>query len=264
MEGLVIGTLFGFGVLLVFDALIRPEAKPDIRTTLARIGPKGAGAAAGALVGLALTGWPVAAITGAILGSLLPQSLLNSRAEKEQLQKLEALAFVSARLRDTIRSGIGFQEALSHVADNAPSVIGRDLQRYVIDMRVSGPEAAGAAFVQRFHHYSAELFGSALSLSEKLGSRNTSEILDSLSEATSAHAATLREARSRQTRQRVSARIVGAAPLVLLIAIKRSNPGYLEPFDAFTGQLVLGMAFALIAAGYAAMARVARLERPAR
>lgn len=264
MEGLLTGTLLGLGVLLIFDAATRPGGKIDVKNILARIGPRGAGTVAGALVAFALTGWPVAALGGAILGSLVPQALIRSRTERERLQKLEALAFVSARLRDTIRSGIGLQEALAHVAGQAPSPIARDLQRLVVDMRVSGPEAAGVAFAQRFGHHSAELFGSALSLAERLGSRNTSETLDSLAEATAAHAATLREARSHQTRQRISARVVGAAPLLLLVAIKRSNPGYLEPFDAFGGQLVLAAAFALIAAGYAAMSRVARLEGPSR
>lgn len=264
MEGLLTGTLLGLGVLMIFDAATRPEGKIDARKVWARVGPKGAGAAAGAFVAFALTGWPVAALAGGVLGSLVPEALIRSRSERERLQRLEGLAFVSARLRDTIRTGIGLQEAVAHVASQAPSSIARDLQRLVVDMRVSGPEAACAAFAQRFRHHSAELFGSALSLAERLGSRNTSEILDSLSEATAAQAATLREARSRQTRQRISARVVGAAPLVLLIAIKRSNPGYLEPFDAFGGQLVLAAAFALIAAGYAAMSRVARLEGSSR
>lgn len=263
MEGLLTGTVLGLGVLLVYDWATRPAEEIDLKKIWARVGPKTAGALAGGLVGFALTGWPVAAVAGAVIGALAPEAIMRSRADKERVQGLEGLAFVSARLRDAIRSGIGLQDALAHVAGQAPSSIAPDIQRLVVDMRVSGPEAAGAAFSARLGHHSAELFASALSLAERLGSRNTSEVLDSLSEATAAQAATLREARSRQARQRSSARIVGAFPVLLLVLIQRANPGYLEPFETFGGQLVLLLAFALIAAGYLLMSRVARLERTA-
>lgn len=260
MAGLLIGTGLGLGVLLIFDALTRPDARIDLKKIWTRVGPRGAGAIAGGLVGFAVTGWPAAALACGVVGWIVPEVLVRSRAERQRLEQLEALAFVAARLRDTIRTGLGIQEALAHVANQAPSAIARELHRLVVEIRMSGPQAAAAAFAARLESHSAEMFASALSLADRLGSNNTSEVFDSLAEATAAQAATLREARSRQTRQRISARIVAAAPLLLLVAIKRSNPGYLEPFDGFGGQLVLIAAFALIAAGYAAMSRVAQLE----
>lgn len=260
MDGLLLGAILGLGVLLVFDALTRPTAKVDLGRVVARVGPKGAGAIVGGFAGFVLTGWPVVAVGAAVLGGLAPSLISRSRSEKERLKMLEALAGVSARLRDSIRSGIGLQDALAQAASRAPSVIAQDLNRLVIDMRVSGPGAAGESFAERIGHPSAQLLGSALSLSERLGARNTSELLDALEEAARAQVGTLREAHARQTRNRMSARVVAAMPLLLLLAIRHSNPAYLEPFNKPMGQVVLAAALGLIVIGYAAMLRAARVE----
>jgi Flp pilus assembly protein TadB len=111
---------------------------------------------------------------------------------------------------------------------------------------------------------SADLFASALGTAERLGSRNLSEVLDALAEATTAQAAAVREARARQTRNHVSARIVAAVPILLLLAIRQANPAYLAPFETPSGQAILAFAFALIWTGYVAMQRAARIEGPAR
>jgi Flp pilus assembly protein TadB len=83
-------------------------------------------------------------------------------------------------------------------------------------------------------------------------------VLDDLAAAIRAEAQTLREIRARQAQQRLSAGLVAAAPLVILVAIRQTNPAYLAPFDTPLGQGVLGLALLLISAGYVAMVRLAR------
>ncbi len=260
MEGLVLGTTLGFGFLLVFDGLTRPKNPPDLAGLLRRIGPRAAGSAGGGLVALILTGWPVAAAAGAVLGWLVPAAVMGARSRRDQLRKIEALAEVAARLRDAIRSGIGLQDALAQAARHAPAVLAADLQRLVVDLRVSGAGAAGASFARRIGDPAAELLGSALALAERLGAESTSEVLDSLAEAAAGRAATLREARVRQTRHRMTARLVAVFPLLLLLAIRQTNPDYLTPFNRLGGQVVLALALGMIAAGYALMVKAGRIE----
>jgi tight adherence protein B len=264
MTGILVGVTLGLGILLVFDGLTRPVNKPDLREVARKLGARGAGGLAGAVVGYATTGWMIAGVAGAILGTTLPNLIIKSRTERDRLQKLEALAFVSARLRDSIRSGIGLQDAIANIATQAPSILAPDLQRLAIDLRMSEPQSAGEDFARRFDHSVATLFGSAISLSDRLGAGNASEILDSLAEATAAQSSTLREVKARHTRQRLSARVVAAVPIILLIAIRHSNPGYLEPFNGLIGQLMLAFAFCMIGVGYAAMSRMGGLERYSR
>lgn len=259
MEALLVGVVFGFGILLVFDSLTRPDAKPDISRLIGRLGPQGAMAIAGGVLALVATGWPVAVLAGAFLGAALPRFLASSRKDQQRLRRMEAIAEVGARLRDSIRAGMGIQDALSHAAANSPDAISSDLRQLVAEARVSGLATAASTFAGRLGP-DAETLGAALSLGERLGARNTSDVLETLAEATAARAATLREARARQTRARMSARVVAAAPVVLLVAIRFTNPAYLAPFDTPGGQMMLAFALALIASGYSAMIRTARVD----
>ncbi len=68
-----------------------------------------------------------------------------------------------------------------------------------------------------------------------------------------AEAHTLREVRARQAQQRLTARIVAAAPLVIVLAVRRTNPAYLAPFSTPAGQGVLALAALLVAVGYTTM-----------
>ena len=260
MTALVVATVFGFGLLLVFDALVRPGIRIEPLRRFRQIGPAGLGGITGSLVALVTTGWPVAAIAGAFVGATVPRVMTGSRDERVRLAKREAIAEVAARLRDAIRSGIGLQDALAQAAGNAPASIRADLRRLSTEVGVSGLASAAASFSERVSDPAGELLASALAFADRMGSRNLSEVLDSLAEATAAQAATVREAKARQTRARMSARIVAAVPILLLLAIRRANPDYLAPFSTPGGQAVLGFALLLVWAGYQAMKRAARIE----
>lgn len=259
-ESLALGLFFGFGILLVYDGLVRPGASLDPRRWLRALGPRGAGAFGGAAAAFLFTGWVAAAVTGAVLGGAVPSLISRSRRSREQLSRIEAIADIAARIRDSMRSGMGTHDALAQAAANPPAAIASDLRRLVADVKVSDLRTAAQSFADRVGPQ-AELLASALMLGDEAGARSTSEILDALAEAAMSRASTLREARARQTRAKTSARVVAAAPVLLLLMIKQSNPGYLAPFDTAAGQLVLLLAFGLIAAGYAVMLRVARVDR---
>lgn len=260
MDAVLVSTIFGLGLLVVFDGLVRPGADRSLQNRLRSLGPRAASAGAGAAVAFLATGWPVAALAGGAVGWAVPGGLIRSRQERARLERREAIAEVSARLRDAIRSGIGIADALAQAAEHAPPAIAGDLRRLISDARVSGLSEAAGAFAERVHDPLAELLASALSTADRLGSRNLSEVLDALAEATMAQAAVVREAKARQTRNRISARIVAAVPLLLLLAIRQANPAYLTPFEEPSGQAVLAFAFGLIWTGYAAMVRAARIE----
>ncbi|MGH2703699.1 MAG: type II secretion system F family protein [Actinomycetota bacterium] len=263
MESIPFGVALGLGALLVFDALARPEGQLPVTGWVRRLGPRGAGAVAGAITGLTLFGWEVALVAGALVGGLAPSALLQLRAERRHVERMEAVAEVAFRIRGALQAGAGVYEALIQAAHGAPGVIASDLQRLVADAKVSGLTDAAARFAARAGDPASQLFASALGLADRLGSAHTSELLHSLRQSASARAATLREARARQTHHRMSANLVAAAPLLLLLAIKRQNPAFLEPFDTLAGQMVLALAFAFIAAGYWLMLRMARVERGA-
>ena len=209
---------------------------------------------------LVATGWPMAGIGGAVLGAFVPEMVARNREERLRIDRMEAVSEVASRIRDSLRSGIALQEAISIAATRPPAAIAQELRRLVADMRMEGIDAAVKSLPHRDQDFSSEILAAALSVSERFGARNTAEVLDALSEATTSRALTLREARARQTHNRVSARIVVATPILLLLIIQRTSPAYLEPFGTPVGQLVLAFAFALMGIGYWAMLRAARIQ----
>ena len=126
------------------------------------------------------------------------------------------------------------------------------------DAAAVGLPHALEGFARRLADPLADVLAATLALNHRLGGRNLSEVLDDLAAAIHAEAHTLREVRARQAQQRLSARLVAAAPLVILVAIRQTNPAYLAPFDTPTGQAILALALGLIVAGYGAMVRLAR------
>ena len=262
MDALVVSTIFGLGALLLFDALVRPEVRLHPFARVRHSGPAAAAAFGGGLVALVATSWPTAVIAAAIFGARLPRALHRMRKERYVLARREAIAEVCSRLRDSMHSGLGLSEALAHAANHAPEVIAADLKRLVSDVKIVGIADAAASFSERLDDPAADMFATALTIADRYGSRNLSEALDRLAESTAAHAATIREARARQTRARMSARIVAAIPLLLLLAIRRANPAYLAPYSRPAGQMILALAIVMVWAGYRAMRRAARIEEP--
>ena len=139
-----------------------------------------------------------------------------------------------------------------------PPALRPALGELAADAAAVGLPHALEGFARRLADPLADVLAATLALNHRLGGRNLSEVLDDLAAAIHAEAHTLREVRARQAQQRLSARLVAAAPLVILVAIRQTNPAYLAPFDTPTGQAILALALGLIVAGYGAMVRLAR------
>jgi tight adherence protein B len=126
-------------------------------------------------------------------------------------------------------------------------------------MRLVGFEPALLAMRERLADPVWDTCCAALLLNDRLGGRNVSQVLESLARATRAQLRVQQELRAYQTRNVLSARIVAAVPLVVLIAIRWLNPRYLAVFSDLPGQLLLAGCVVSIAVGYLAMLWLGRL-----
>lgn len=258
MTALTLGAVAGLGLLLICLGLTRPTAIPPDR---GRLSQATAGVAVGLLaaVGVWLVcGWPVLTLAALAAGLLVPRWWAH-RAETTALaSRSDAIAVVAAGLRDAVRGGLGVTDALGGLARWGPPTLRPALGQLAADAATLGLPQALEGFARRLADPLADVLAATLALNHRLGGRNLSEVLDDLAAAIHAEAHTLREVRARQAQQRLSARLVAAAPLVILVAIRRTNPAYLAPFDTPTGQAVLAVALVLILVGYGAMVRLAR------
>jgi len=131
--------------------------------------------------------------------------------------------------------------------------------RLAREIRLLGFEPAMTAMRERLADPVYDVVAASLLLNDRLGGRNVSQVLDRLAQATRAELRVQQELRAYQAKNVVSAQIVAAVPLVVLVAIRAVNPAYLALFDGVPGQLLLAGCATSVAVGYAGMLWITRL-----
>lgn len=273
----LLSLMLGAGVLLVFLALTgrraagdegesganeavapsnRPLTPPAGRDQLA------AGAVAGVLAAVAtqaLLGWPSLSIAAGAVGAVLPAWYRRQRARRRREAVEEAVADVVDALRDATRVGIGIEEGLRSLAHSGPEALRPAFRALERDLRLVGFEEAIVRARSRVAHPAFDMLGVALLMSYRVGGRRLSHVLDGLGRSLRGTARARREVRAQQAEHVMSARVIAALPLLLIVAIRATNPGYLEVFSTPLGQLVLAGCLVSVAAGYAGMLRATTL-----
>jgi tight adherence protein B len=276
---LVLSVFFGAGVYLLYDALTRPptERAPSargwstraseflVRAGLYGVTPRefvmfsvGAGVLA-AIIAQYFLGWQLVSAVAAVLGASAPFLYYAERHDRRRTAVQIALAEAISQLRDGIRSGLSVQEALLGLARNGPQTLRGEFSTLVREARLIGFEPALRGMRERLADPVFDIVAAALVLNDRVGGRNVTQVLDRLAQATRAQQRIQQELRAYQARNVLSARIVAAVPLVVLIVIRWVSPEYLALFDTFWGQLLLMGSLASVAIGYLAMRWMARL-----
>ena len=127
------------------------------------------------------------------------------------------------------------------------------------EARFDGFEGAISAMQRRLADPVFDTVASTLRLNERLGGRNVSQVLDRLAQATRSQRRVQDELRASQAHNILSAQIVAAVPLFLLVVIRGVNPTYLAMFNTLAGQTLLAGTVVSVAFGYAAMLWMTRM-----
>ena len=277
MIPLLLSITFGIGVYLMYEGFTTVRQKSVgarslgvVESALDRAGLHGAssrdvllvsgGAAvlSGAAIHLAL-GWGVVSLVAAGLAAVAPLFYLIRRGDRRRTEMQEAMVEAIGQLRDAIRTGLSVPEALIGLARGGPVVLRPELTTLVREMRLMGFESALGAMQDRLADPVFDVVAASLLLNDRLGGRNVSQVLDRLAHATRAQLRIHDELRALQARNVLSARIVAAVPIVVLIAIRQLNPTYLSIFNDWSGQMLLAGCLLSILVGYAGMRLMTRL-----
>ena len=223
----------------------------------------GAGLVLGLLAQLFLS-WGLVSLLATGLGMIAPFVYYVQRHDRRRTAVQVALVEAIGQLRDAIRTGLSVQEALSGLARSGPEALRGEFTMLVRETRLVGFEPAILALRDRLADPVFDVVAASLLLNDRLGSRNVSQVLDRLAHATRAQLRIQEELRAYQARNVLSARIVAAVPLVVLVAIRQVNPGYLALFNSWSGQLLLAGCLVSVAVGYAGMRWMTRLPGESR
>ncbi|MCA9850767.1 MAG: type II secretion system F family protein [Dehalococcoidia bacterium] len=262
--------LLGIGLLLIFLALTskRTEHAPRGDASAAdagwvaalpdaggRLAPAAAVGVVTAVLTQAFLGWPALSLAAGTVGAFVPSWVARQREERRREAVEDAVVEAAAVLRDGSRVGIGLEDGLRSLARTGPLALRPSFRALARDLRLAGFEEAVTRAREQVAHPSFDMLCAALLMSYRVGGRNLSDVLDGLARSVRGTARARREVRAQQAEQVLSARVIAALPLVLIVAIRATNPGYLEVFSTPGGQLALAVCLVSVAVGYAGMLR---------
>ena len=277
MTPLLLSVAFGAGIYLIYEGLTNPRPPERegrrwraveeflLRAGLREVTPRDFvvfSLATGFVIGLLaqlILGWGVVSLLAAALGLIGPTIYYIHRHDQRRAALQIALVEATAQLRDGIRAGLSVQEALVGLARSGPETLRPEFTTLAREIRLSGFEPAFLALRERLADPLFDTVTATLLLNDRLGSRNASQVLDRLAQATRSELRVQQELHAYQARTVLSARVVAAVPLVVLVTIRQIDPGYLAIFDDWSGQLILAGCLASTALGYAAMLWLTRL-----
>ncbi len=235
----------------------RRELPADLRPRLIR-------AAVGAVVVGITTRWPVAAAAGATLGWYLPE-VLGSRAESQaDLDRTEGIAGWTELLRDTLLGPTGLEGAIEATAHLAPEAVRTPVMALAARLRTQRPTQALGSFADELDHPLGDQVVAALALSYECPSSELSGLLSTLADTARAEAGMRQRVDTARARMRTAVRVILLAMGVTAIGLALLARSTLGVYSSPGGQAVLALIVAMWGWGLAWLARLSRLEGPAR
>lgn len=261
---------FAAGMLLLVWALIPREVpekeQVDVVARLVRRAgvrlPLGGGAA---VLTLAVSRWPVAAVAAGVLGFFGPSLFGGTRAHRAAVGRLAGLAVWTESLRDTIAGAVGLEQAIMASAAAPPPAIAAHVRGLADRLRVRVPlPDALQLFADDLDDPGADLVVAALLLNARLRGPGLRQVLTSLADSTRAELDMRDRVESGRASTRRGVRIVVIVTLAFVLGLRLLNPEYVEPYGTPVGQVVLLVVIGLFTAGFWWLRRLSAFDLPQR
>ena len=211
-------------------------------------------------LGWGLTGWPAAGLLAAAAAGITPMLLGVGRRREELNARSDALASWAEMLRDTISSHAGLREAIAVTARVAPIPIRTEVQRLSVRAeRQSLPDAL-RAFAGEVNDPVADLIVASMVIAAERQAQRLADLLSEIALAARDQAAMTMRVETGRARTYASSKALVVITLGIAVVLMLFSPTYMEPYDSFTGQLVMVGIGALFAG---ALWGLVQLGRPA-
>lgn len=266
----VFGAIAGLGAWLAVGALVGWRMLPwsaDVRRRADRIRRLLATSGATLLVAvviLAITGWPVAAVIAGLVTAAAPRLLGGGQARKQAIARTEAIAAWAESVRDTMAAAAGLEEAIVATSVAPPAAIAREVRLLAERLRHQRLVDSLVAFGHDLHHPSADLVVAALTIAARMEAADLTGLLSRLAVSIRDDATMRVKIEVSRSRLRTSAKIILGSVAATVVMLLLLNRNYLDAYDTVTGQLVLTVVGAIFAGGGWMMARMSDLDLPER
>lgn len=203
----------------------------------------------------------ITAIALGLIGIAIPPILVkNAHKKREELfnkQLSESLVIMG----NSLRGGFTFLQAMESVATDMQPPISSEFAKVIREIHFGvKQDAALTHMVERAKSKDLELLVSAVLTSQQVGS-NLSEILDTISETIGDRIKIKQEIRVLTSQGRISGIIIGALPIVIILAIMVLNPEYFAGFfESFIGKILIALSIVLEVIGFAVINKIVDLK----
>jgi tight adherence protein B len=217
------------------------------------------GLAAACVAGMILRSWivvPVILPMAPLAGSAFLTRRAAARARMLETQLPDALSVIAGSLS----AGHTFLRALQMLCEEATGPLGEELARVVRETQLGTPVVdALAEMAERVNVPDVNWVVQAIRVQQEVGGR-LADLLHTLADFMRAREEVRREVRVLTAEGRLSAWVLGALPVVLIVAIRVMNPAYLNPMLHGWGLIVLAGAAFSVLVGVLMIRRMVQIE----
>jgi tight adherence protein B len=214
------------------------------------------------VIGWDLLRVPALALLAAAGGAYAPVVLRRSRVERQRREREQGWPSALDQLADGLEAGLAFPAAAKFVAQSGPSSLRRDFARFYRSIREGELETAldELAHAPERAAVSASAILRAAFVDVPTG--GVAPVLHELARVLRERWETRERARARALSLRREAAILAVSPLVFVLLIGASSPGYLGAYRSAAGTLVSLVGAGVIVACYLGMRRLGRIPEP--
>jgi tight adherence protein B len=214
----------------------------------------------GVLVGAVLGGLPAAVVLG-LLGAATPPLVLARRGTVRRRAFESQLPDVLDLAASSMEAGHSFLTALQLVAEGAPEPLGSEVQRVLSETEMGRPllEALDA-MARRLDIRDLDWTVEGIRIQEEVGGR-LAEMLRTLAGFMRAREEVRRELRALTAEGKLSAYVLGALPILMLLFMVLSAKSYVQPlFSMGSGRVLLGVMAFLMGGSALVMRKIIDVE----
>ncbi|MGH9152043.1 MAG: type II secretion system F family protein, partial [Acidimicrobiales bacterium] len=199
----------------------------------------------------------VGALAGAVAaGAMVPRAKIARRRRAFEAQLPEALSLIASSLS----AGHTFLRAIQMMTEEAEDPIAEEFGRVVSETRLGDPVVdALERMALRLDVQDLRWVVQAIRVQQTVGGK-LADILHTLADFIRSREEVRREVKVLTAEGRMSAWVLGALPVALLLAIQVLNPGYAAPLYKGWGLLVLVMTGLSVLTGVAVILRMVKIE----
>lgn len=196
-----------------------------------------------------------------IIGMVLPPWYLNFATSKRRLLFERQLGDALMVLSNGLRAGLSFQQALNNVARDLPDPIGMEFRAIGRELQLGVEvEESLSKVAQRMKSSDMLLLTTAVSVQIQVGG-NLSEILDSISKTIRERLSIKRSIRTLTAQGRISGKIIGFLPVLLLVVISAISPDYVAPFFTTTfGYVMIAISLIMETIGFLVISKIVNIK----